>query len=181
MDNLFGLYEKALPKYTNWHDKLHHAKKLGFDFMEISVDESDDRLGRLYWDNGQKQELRTAMEQQGIPLMSMCFSGHRKFPLGSRDVAVRARAIELMQKAIDFARDMGIRVIQLAGYDVYYEVSGPDTQAIFLEGLKKSVELAERHQVMLAIEIMDTPFLNSIRKYMYYDGIIQSPLARSLS
>lgn len=175
MDNLLGLYEKALPNKMNWYDKLYYAKNLGFDFMEISIDESDDRLQRLYWDNGEKRELRTVMEQHGMPIMTMCFSGHRRFPLGSRFADVRDKAIELMKRAISFAGDMGIRVIQLAGYDVFYEASGDDTRAFFLEGLKKSVEMAERYQVMLAIEIMDTPFLNSVQKYMYYDGLIKSP------
>lgn len=175
MDNLLGLYEKALPQDMNWSDKLACVKRLGFDFIEISVDESDDKLQRLYWDKGQRRELLKAIAQYEMPLMSMCFSGHRKYPLGSRSADVRAKSLNLMQRAIQLAGDLGIRVIQLAGYDVYYELSGSDTQQFFLEGLKKAAEMAERCQVMLAIEIMDTSFLNSIQKYMYYENIIQSP------
>ena len=74
----------------------------------------------------------------------MCFSGHRRYPLGSRSEETRLRALDLMEKAIEFASEMGIRVIQLAGYDVYYEQHGEDTLAYFIEGLKKSVAMAAK-------------------------------------
>lgn len=58
----------------------------------------------------------------------MCLSAHRRFPLGSEDDAVRAQGLEIMRKAIQFAQDVGIRVIQLAGYDV--TISRPMTKRV---------------------------------------------------
>ena len=175
MKNLLGLYEKALPKQWDWPEKLRMTKELGFDFMEISVDESEDRLHRLDWNRQERNRLRQTMEAAQVPLLSMCFSGHRKYPLGSRDPLVRGKSLELMQKAVDFAGDLGIRVIQMAGYDVYYEETGEDTRKMFAEGLKLCAGMAAGRQVMLGIEIMDTPFLNSITKYMEYDRLVASP------
>jgi len=175
MKNLLGLYEKALPKDMDWTTKLVTAKKLGFDYMEISIDETDERLARLDWAPQEKWKLLQDMKNLHMPITSMCFSGHRRYPLGSRNKEVREKALELMEKAIKFASDLGIRIIQLAGYDVYYEEHGEDTLAYFIEGLQKSVAMAAKYQVMLAIEIMDTTFLNSIQKYMIYDNLINSP------
>lgn len=175
MKNLLGLYEKALPQDMDWSTKLVTAKNLGFDFIEISIDETDQRLARLDWSTKEKQQLLQDMKNIQMPIMSMCFSGHRRYSLGSRNEEVREKALALMEKAIKFASDMGIRIIQLAGYDVYYEEHGADTLTYFIEGLKKSVAMAAKHQVMLAIEIMDTEFLNSIQKYMVYDNLIKSP------
>ena len=172
---MLGLYEKALPKTTSWPDKLSAAGELGFDFLEISVDESDERLSRLDWSRAERQEIRRLIETTEIPVLSMCFSGHRKYPLGSRDAAVRRKSLELMEKAIVLAVDLGVRVIQLAGYDVYYEEGAEDTKAHFIHGLRASVAMAAKRQVMLGVEIMDTPFLNSIAKYMEYDRLINSP------
>lgn len=70
-----------------------------------------------------------------------------------------------MTKAIRLARDLGIRTIQLAGYDVYYEEHDEGTQQRFAEGLAWAVEQAAAAQVMLAVEIMDTAFMNSISKW----------------
>ena len=41
-----GIYEKALPAGECWLERLQLAKTLGFDFVEMSVDETDDRLSR---------------------------------------------------------------------------------------------------------------------------------------
>ena len=175
MENLLGIYEKALPADITWRKRLQMVKSLGFDFLELSIDESDERLGRLDWSKEEKQELLMVVQHTGVPILSMCFSGHRRYPLGSHDKNVREKALLLMEKAIDFASDIGIRVIQLAGYDVYYEEHDDETYKYFVEGLLKSVRLAGKRQVMLSVEIMDTPFLNSISKYMEYDSIIGSP------
>lgn len=91
------------------------AKELGFDFVEMSVDETDARLARLDWNREQRLALVAAIAETGIRVPSMCLSAHRRFPLGSEDDAVREQGLEIMRKAIQFAQDIGIRVIQLAG------------------------------------------------------------------
>ena len=65
-----------------------------------------------------------------------------------------------------FSGDTGIRVIQLAGYDVYYEPTTLESRQRYCDGMERALEVAAQHQVMLALEIMDTPFLNSITKYL---------------
>ena len=170
-----GIYEKALPKMLSWPERLTLAKSCGFDFVEMSVDESDERLSRLTWDKKQRTELVGAMLESGIAIPSMCLSAHRRFPFGSRDDAVRSRAREIMTQAIQLARDLGIRTIQLAGYDVYYEQQDEGTKQRFAEGLAWAVESAAAAQVMLAVEIMDTPFMNSITKWKVWEQQIASP------
>jgi L-ribulose-5-phosphate 3-epimerase UlaE len=39
-----GLYEKALPAELSWEERLAAAGQAGYDFVEISIDESDERL-----------------------------------------------------------------------------------------------------------------------------------------
>ena len=36
-----GLYEKAMPGSLTWKEKLMAAKSAGYDFVEISIDETD--------------------------------------------------------------------------------------------------------------------------------------------
>ncbi len=47
-----GIYEKALPAGECWLERLQLAKALGFDFVEMSLDETDARLARLDWSRG---------------------------------------------------------------------------------------------------------------------------------
>ncbi|CAK2806505.1 putative L-xylulose 5-phosphate 3-epimerase [Vibrio crassostreae] len=170
-----GLYEKALPNELSWEDKLATTKELGFDFLEISVDESDERRSRLDWNDEEVYALRRLCEKHGVPLQSMCLSAHRKFPFGSADPAIRKQAVIHMEKAISLAYKLGIRTIQLAGYDVYYEPADKVTHQRFIEGMKLSAQLAERSGVMLAVEIMDTDYLNSLSKFEVLNREVNSP------
>ncbi|RDL26480.1 L-ribulose-5-phosphate 3-epimerase [Serratia fonticola] len=170
-----GIYEKALPKHLSWPERLALAKACGFDFVEMSVDESDERLARLSWSKEQRLSLVSAMLETGINIPSMCLSGHRRFPFGSHDEATRRQAYLIMEQAIQLAKDVGIRTIQLAGYDVYYEQQDEGTLARFTEGMQWAVERAAAAQVMLAVEIMDTEFMSSISKWKSWDSLLASP------
>ncbi|MCO7509843.1 L-ribulose-5-phosphate 3-epimerase [Serratia fonticola] len=170
-----GIYEKALPKHLSWPERLALAKACGFDFVEMSVDESDERLSRLSWSKEQRLSLVSAMLETGISIPSMCLSGHRRFPFGSHDEAKRQQAYLIMEQAIQLAKDVGIRTIQLAGYDVYYEQQDEGTLTRFTEGMQWAVERAAAAQVMLAVEIMDTEFMSSISKWKTWDSLLASP------
>lgn len=170
-----GIYEKALPYGTAWDVKLATAEKLGFHYVEISVDETDERLARLDWNHEERKNFNQIILNSPLTVPTMCLSGHRRFPLGSHDPAIRKNAIELMEKAIHFCVDTGIRTIQLAGYDVYYENGDEDTRKWYMEGMQKSLEIAAREQVMLAMEVMDSPFMNSILKFMNMKKNLPSP------
>ncbi|MCR2026362.1 L-ribulose-5-phosphate 3-epimerase [Anaerotruncus colihominis] len=174
-DHLLGLYEKALPASMSWSERLHAVKELGFDYMEISIDETDERLARLFWTQEEKDALHRAMAETGTPIPSMCLSGHRRFPYGSADPSIRQKAYEMMEQAILFAREFGVRVIQLAGYDVYYEPSTPESLQRFKEGLACACALAEKYQVMLSMEIMDTPLISSITRYKAFKADLPTP------
>ena len=170
-----GLYEKAMPGRMNWREKLECAKECGYDFVEISIDEKDEKLARLEWSQEERQELVNLMKEIGVPIRSMCLSGHRKYPMGSNDPATCARSMEIMEKAIQLADDLGIRIIQLAGYDVYYEESTPETKARFAENLKKAATMAAVHGVVLGFETMETEFMNTCWKSMFYVNQVNSP------
>lgn len=170
-----GIYEKALPKNINWKERLLLAKKLGFDFVEMSIDETDERLKRLDWTTDERKEVREAICETGVKILSICLSGHRRFPFGSEDHEKRAVALTLMEKAINLASDLGIRTIQLAGYDVYYEKKTLRSREFFIENLKKAVAMAAAKEIVLSIEIMDDPFINSISKFLNIKEQIRSP------
>ena len=175
MDTLVGIYEKALPKNLGWAERFAAAKAAGYDFLELSVDETPERMARLDWSLAERLAFFSASREAGIPVPSMCLSGHRKIPFGSADPAIRKQAAEFMEKAILFACDTGIRVIQLAGYDVYYEPTTRESRERYYEGMEKALEVAARHQVMLGLEIMDTPFQNSITRYLRLKERLPSP------
>lgn len=170
-----GLYEKAMPKALDWRQMLECAKECGYDFVEISIDETDLRLSRLDWSKQTRLELVSLMNEIGVPIRSMCLSGHRKYPFGASDPAVRARGMEIMEKAIELADDLGIRIIQLAGYDVYYEEGTAESERLFRENLAKATHMAETRGILMGFETMETEFMNTVEKSMKYVNLINSP------
>lgn len=170
-----SVYEKAMPSNLSWPQRLAAAGLAGFDGVEMSVDESDERLSRLEWDAGERQTLLRATREAGLYIPSLCLSGHRRYPLGSRDPDTARRGMDILEKAIGLAYDLGVRLIQLAGYDVYYEPSAPDTVARFVENLEKAAAMAAAYGVILGFETMETPFMNSTEKAMAYVRRVCSP------
>ena len=170
-----GLYEKAMPDELSLEEKLLLAKKIGFDYVEISIDETEEKISRLDFDKKRKNELHQFMTEQGIFFETMCLSAHRKYPLGSADRKVRKKSLDIMRKAIVFARDLGIRVIQLAGYDVYYEKGTRQTRKNFHMALRQCVEYASEFGIILAFETMETEFMNTIGKARQVVNKVNSP------
>lgn len=172
---LLGIYEKAMPNTLSWKEKMQTAKDAGFDYIEISIDETDAKLNRLEWTKQERADFVQLMKDMDMPVRSMCLSGHRKYPFGSKDPEIRKRSLEIMEKAVVFAHDLGIRTIQLAGYDVYYEEGDETTRQYFEEGLCKAVEMAASYGILLGFETMETEFMNTVEKAMFYVNKIQSP------
>lgn len=170
-----GLYEKAMPITLTWEEKLSAAKEAGFDYVEISIDETQAKLIRLEESDSTVDEIKAAIAKTGVPVLSMCLSGHRKYPLGSHDPKIREKSLEFMEKALILSVKLGIRIIQLAGYDVYYEERDDSTVKNFEVNLKACVQLAAKYGVILAFETMETLFMDTAKKAMVYVEQNDSP------
>ena len=161
---LLGVYEKAMPNTLSFEEKLRYAKEIGYDYLEISIDETSEKLSRLDWDKKTRDELVSTMKKVGLPIRSLCLSGQRKYPMGSENEEIRKQSMEIIEKAIILADDLGVRIIQLAGYDVYYEKGNDTTRELFMQNLRKAVDIASKHGVILAFETMETSFMDTVKK-----------------
>lgn len=169
-----SVYEKSMPESLTFGEKLRTAVKAGFNGVEISVDETDAKLERVL-NKATGKAIISEIRAAEIPVKTMCLSGQRKYPFGSRDKKTREKSFDIIKGAIDFSYDAGLRIIQLAGYDVYYEESGPDTEEMFIEGLRFAAEYAAQAGVLLGFETMETPFMNTAEKSMRFVKLINSP------
>ena len=170
-----GIYEKALPFDLSWQERLELAREIGFDFVELSIDESDERIARLESGSKERRDIYRAVQATGVPLKTLCLSAHRKYPLGSASLETQRKSHELFARAIDLALELGVRIIQIAGYYVYYEEETADCIRCYEEGLAKGLELAAQAGVMLAIENMDTLGVCSLKEGMRLVEKFDSP------
>jgi L-ribulose-5-phosphate 3-epimerase len=176
MNNLsIGIYEKALPESPDWFLKFDAAKEAGYNFVEIAIDESEQRLSRLEKSVDEKLNLRHAALKSGINLNSIVLSAHRRYPMGSADAETRKRARHILEQAVNFACDTGFRMIQLAGYYVFYEEHSADNYNLFYDNLSHAIDYASKHGVMLALENVDGEDILSIEKIMHFVTMFNSP------
>jgi predicted hexulose-6-phosphate isomerase len=169
-----GLYEKALPKKLSWKERLNLTRETGFDFLEISIDDSDERMQRLDWSRRERQDLRTLIQELGFRIQSLSLSAHRRFPLGSKSEETRSKGLDIFKKAIDLSLDLGIRIILVAGADNYYQKSDPESRELYLKNLGKGFEYASGAGVMLALENWDIQ-INTLSQVMEYVDYFDSP------
>ncbi len=171
----FGIYEKALPPTVGWGAMLDMAAEAGYGFVELAIDEAPERLARLQWTSAERARLRDACCQSGVPVRTWILSAHRRSPLGSADPSTRSAAIDMLLRCIDLASDVGVRLIQLAGYYVYYEPHDAGSRARYLEGLQIGLEAAAQAGVMLGLETMDGEDIVSVDAAMQVIGEMRSP------
>ncbi len=163
-----GLYEKAMPANLPWREKLKAAQEAGYDYLELSIDDSEEKISRLDMPKKERLSMVRMMYEEGMPIRTMCVSALTKYSIGNDKPDYEKRGMEILEKSIGLAEDLGIRVVMIPGYDVYYEESTLETKRRYLENLKAGTKMAERAGVTLGLETMENEFMNNVEKAMKY-------------
>lgn len=172
---LLGAYEKAFVTPDDWPGFFGQVRAAGFDFVDLSIDESPHRAHRLDWDLEECRRVREAAESQGVQIGGLCLSLHRRIMPGSVDPAVRAQAADVFRRAIDLARHLGAGVVQVAGYYAHYEPADPDARLRYLDTLLDAVPYAARSGIILGVENVDGHDLASVNDVMGVVHLARSP------
>lgn len=169
-----GLYKKAMRNTLTWKEKLQCAKECGYDYLEISIDATEEKINRIYMDTEEKREIMEAIFDTGIPIGSMSVSALTKYALGDPDQAVRDRGMEIAEKSIQLSSALGVRTVMIPGYDIYYGESTIETKRYFLENIRKIAEIAEREGILVGFETMENNFMNTTGKAVQYVNMVDS-------
>jgi L-ribulose-5-phosphate 3-epimerase len=170
-----GIYEKALAWTGDWGTLFADVRRAGFTFVDLSVDETPDRRARLRWSAETRASVREAAAREGVLLGGLCLSAHRATGPGSADPQVRADAAQMFDQGIRLCRDLGIPVLQVAGYFAYYEPADPRQRERYVAALRRAVPVAARAGVLLGIENVDGDDVTSISHAMSIVREVGSP------
>ena len=180
-DYYLGLYEKSMPNTLDLREKLRQAKDAGFDFMEISIDETDEKLSRLEMSKEERKDLVDAMYQVGLPIKTIASAATANILWAARIERSGPEAWEIME------RPLSLPVIWGCGSSSWRDMTSITKRAAriprpcFLENLKNPAEMAAAAGVTLAFETMETEFMNTVEKAMKYVKLVDSPLFEGLS
>lgn len=169
-----GIYEKALRGDTV-EALLLSAAEADFDFIDLSLDESTDRLARLAWSPSRRDSVREAARQAGVAIGGLCLSAHRTIAPGSADPAQRAAARTLLFDTIDLAHDLAVPVVQIAGYYAHYETPRDGARDDYIAVLREGTRYAARQGVALGIENVEGTDIVSIDAALSVVRAVESP------
>ena len=169
-----GLYEKAMPE-IGWRAKLCMARDAGYDFLEISIDASEERISRVYADPAERGALLDLCREERMPIRTLNASALTKYALGDPDREISGRGLDIALHAVEFADDLGIRLVMIPGYDVYFKPHSKETEALFFENIRILTDHAAEAGVQLGFETMENDFMNTVEKGMRYVERIRSP------
>jgi len=171
-----GIYEKALSDDTDLYNSLNLLKETRFDYLEISIDDSKERLQRLDMLETERKALKNFMNKEDLNIYSIVLSANRSYPIGNKDKETRTAGIEIIKKAIDLSYDLDIPVIQLAGYYSFFTDSRDGKERNrFIESLQEITRYSGWKGVMLGLENMDGQDILSIDDSMKIIEDVKSP------
>lgn len=171
-----GIYEKALTDNTDLYYLLNLLAKTRYDYLEISIDDSKNRISRLEMPKEKREKLRSYMEKKELYIYSIVLSANRSFPIGNKSIGVRDKGKLIIKKTIEFAFDLNIPVIQLAGYYSFFsDLRDGKERDRFIEALKELSKYAAWKGVMLGLENMDGKDILSIEDSINVIEDVNSP------
>lgn len=170
----FGIYEKALCSNMSLKEKLCVANEAGYDFLEMSIDASEEKISRLY-DPEYAIMVRDVIISTNVQIYTLALTVNRSYPLGSENEETREKGIELVKRAIDFSCKAGIRIIHIAAYDEHGALRNCNSENLFKKSIVECVNYASKQGVILALETMDTNFMGSSQRVMEYVRMLDSP------
>ena len=170
-----GIYEKALVGLPDWAAFFAQVPDAGFSFVDLSIDESPERAARLDWDRATRRLVRDAAADAQVQIGGLCLSLHRSVMPGSTDPEMRRRAADVYRKGIRLASDLGVGVVQVAGYYAYYEPYDPGARQRYVDTLLDAVPHAAREGIVLGIENVDGNDIASVPDVMELVDLADSP------
>ena len=170
-----GLYEKAMRSTLSWAEMLGCAKDCGYDYVEMCIDATEERIARIEWSAQERSALLADMAKEELPVRSMSVRALTKYALGDPDDEIRERGVKILDGSIRLAADLGIRTVMVPGYDIYYGESTVKTKRLFLENIRAATAAAAKEGVLLGFETMENEFMNTVEKAMKYVNLVDSP------
>ena len=156
-----GLYEKAMPELS-WPDKLRMAKDAGYDFVEISINATEQKIARVYSSKAKRKQLVDWMYELEMPIRTLNASALTKYALGNIDPAIRNRGLDIASHTIGLDADLGVRILMIPGYDVYFRPHSEETERLFEAAIRDLTQQAAVAGVQLAFETMENDFMNTV-------------------
>jgi L-ribulose-5-phosphate 3-epimerase len=159
MNPLGVMQGRLLPKYQGryqahpigyWQDEFLIASKLGLDCIEFIFDYNDYENSPLLTTQGQKQ-IRSISEQARIRVFSVCADYFMEAPLSSEDEKSAQKSLEVLNKLISSAAELGVKNIVIPCVDKS-SIQDEYIRDKLIEVLRSIIPEVEKCEINLSLE-----------------------------
>jgi L-ribulose-5-phosphate 3-epimerase len=157
-----GICAGIFPSKMPYAERCGHAKSAGFDAIEFPL------AGELSLNSppDEVKRLGEAAQKAGIQVASLWVSNPlAAAPLNSPDPAVRARGVQAIAKAVEFAGYLNCGALLVVpgrvGSGARLEIGYEDTWNRVSAEMQKAIPFAEKGNVLLTLENVSNRFLLS--------------------
>ena len=164
-----AIIDSMLPEDLPLVDRFKLAIEVGFKSMEV----------RAVEDDSDAQAINDAAQAAGLRIHSVMNQTHWRHPLSSPDPADVEACVVGVQASMRQAQLYGANAVLLVPAvvrsDTTYEQAWERSQA----EIRKLIPLAEKHDVMIAVEEVWNKFLLTARDFRQYIDEFNHPLVRA--
>ena len=164
-----ALIDSMLPKDLPLFDRFKLAVETGFTAMEVRTTDDD----------AEAQRIHDAAQKAGLRIHSVMNQSHWRTPLSSPDPAEVEACVEGMRascrQAQLFGADAVLLVPAVVRSDTTYEQAWERSQ----REIRKLIPLAEKHDVVIAVEEVWNKFLLTARDFRQFVDEFNHPLVRA--
>jgi len=155
-------------------DMLKASKEIGYDGVELNIDEEMLKLSRK-----DRESIAEKAEALGLELPSLCSGLFWKYNLASPDRAIRERGIEILRTGCEFAADMGASVVLAVPAVAVPEIPYQKTWELSKKSILEAASTAEDCGVYLGVENVWNRFLYSPLEFRSFIEEINHPNVRA--
>jgi L-ribulose-5-phosphate 3-epimerase len=167
--------DNMIPKGWSFERGLELVKKSGWDGIELW-------LGDVPWfqmetTDAQVTELRRKVQNAGLVVSNVSTGLHWETPLSSRDPAVRAKAIKIVEREIETAQLLGCDAILVVAGLVTQEVPYNEVYQRCVDAMKQLAPVAAKAKVKIGCEncCSEQRFLITPREFWTFLNEVDSP------
>lgn len=158
-----------LPDRLSYLDRFKLAVDVGFRFMEVqTVDERPEA-----------QQIKNAADQAGLRIHSVMNMAHGRYPFSSADPEVVEAGMRGMELSLRQAHFYGADVVLLVPGSVRGDVTYEQCWERSQPHIRKLIPLAEKLDVVIAIENVSNRFLLRARDFVQYVDEFNHPKIRA--
>jgi hexulose-6-phosphate isomerase len=161
-----GLNAWCLPDHYTVDAVLENAANLGYDGVELNLDES--KMDPFKMTARELEAIRRKAEGMGLKLPSLSTGLFWKYDLGNADRSVRERGAEIIRRGCRIASELGAKVLLVVPAVVSPKTPYHETWRLSKEAILSAVDVAEETGVFIGVENVWNHFLYSPLEFKSY-------------